>query len=184
MFLPREPRIGDDIDAVKLTVRMKSAYVRPYVRTLSQVVLAVRAFKSLRYAALISIMPHHVTTVLVTAVTVRALMTGQETLAVVDAMGALQGPLQERIWKKRVHSRLVRKERVNIRRVPRANFFVLVLTHHEDNSLVAGSGGARLELRDSSREEHPAILLRYRKYRQGICTVEKVMSVGSPQQCW
>lgn len=88
---------------------MKRAYVRPYMRTLSQVVLTVRAFKSLRYAALVSIMPHHVTTVLVAAVTVWALMAGQEVLNVVDAMGALQGPLQERIWKKRIHSRLVRK---------------------------------------------------------------------------
>lgn len=109
MLLPREPRIGGDVDAVKLTIRMKRAYVRPHVRTLTQMMLAVRAFKSLRYAALVSVMPQHVTTVLVAALTVRALMAGQEDRDVVDAMAALQGPLQKRIWKKRVRSRLVRR---------------------------------------------------------------------------
>lgn len=108
MLLPREPRIGGDIDAVELTIRMERAYVRPHVRTLTQVMLAVRALKSLRYAALVSVMPHHVATVFVAAVTVRALVAGQ-VLDVVDATGALHGPLQKRTWKKRVRSRLVRK---------------------------------------------------------------------------
>jgi len=88
---------------------MERAYVRPYVRTLSQVMFAVWAFKSLRYAAFVSVMPHHVTTVFIAAVTVRALMARQNVLDVIDVMGALQGPLQERIWKKRVYSWLVRK---------------------------------------------------------------------------
>lgn len=147
-FLPREPRIGSDVDAVKFTVRMKRAYVRPYVRTLPQVMLAVRAFKSLRTAALVFVMPHHVTAVFVAAITVRALMARQEALDVVDATGALHGPLQERIWKKRVRSRLAEKKRVNARRVPRANFFVLVFTL-EDNSPVTGSGGSEALTRAS-----------------------------------
>lgn len=100
-LLPREPRVGGDVDAVELTIRMERAYVRPYVRTLTQVMLAVRAFKSLRYAALVSVMPHHVATVFVAAVTVRALMAGQVVLDEVDAAGALHKPLQKRIWKKR-----------------------------------------------------------------------------------
>lgn len=109
MFLPIEPRVGDDIDAIELAIRMERAYVRPHVRALTQVVLAVRAFKSLRYAALVSVMPHHVATVFVAAVTVRALVAGQEVLDMVDATLALHGPLQKRIWKKRVRSRLARE---------------------------------------------------------------------------
>lgn len=98
---------------------MERAYVRPHVRTLTQVVLAVRAFKSLRYAALVSVMPHHVATVFVAAVTVWALVAGQEVRDVVDV---LHGPLQKRIWKKRVRSRLVRENASthHARHVPRA----------------------------------------------------------------
>lgn len=87
--------------------------MRPHVRTLSQVVLAVRALESLRYTALVSVMPQHVATVFVAAVTVRALVARRNVLDVFDAVGALHGPLQERIWKKRVHRRLVWKERVD-----------------------------------------------------------------------
>lgn len=75
VFLPGELRVSGDVDAVKLAVRMERAYVRPDVRALPQVVLAVRALESLLYAALVSVMSHHVTAVLITAVAVRAGMT-------------------------------------------------------------------------------------------------------------
>lgn len=101
MLLPVQSRVSGDVNAVQLVVRMKRAYVRPHMRALSQTVLAVRALEPLRYAALVFVMPYHVTAMLVAAI---ALRTGMpiSPLIVADAMVALQRPLQERIWKKRV----------------------------------------------------------------------------------
>lgn len=66
--VPRESRVGGDVDAVELAVRMERAYVRPDVRALAQVVLTIRALETLRRAAFVSVMPRHVTAVLVAAV--------------------------------------------------------------------------------------------------------------------
>lgn len=75
VLLPGKLRVGDDIDAVQLTVRMKRAYMRPHVRALPHVVLAVRTLETLRCSALISVVPRHVTAVFVAAIALRARMT-------------------------------------------------------------------------------------------------------------
>ncbi|CAL1680029.1 unnamed protein product [Lasius platythorax] len=107
-FLPRELRVGDDVDAIELAVRMKRAYVRPHVGALPQMVLAIRAHESLRYSALVSIMPHHVTAMLVAAMTFRTGMAiGPSLLVVVDEMMLPQRPPHVRIWKKKVRNWLV-----------------------------------------------------------------------------
>jgi len=163
---------------------MERAYVRPHVRTLSQMVLAVRAFKSLRYAAFVFVMPRHVTTVFIAAVTVRALMTRQSVLDVIDVMGALQGPLQERIWKKRVYSWLVRKSMLSHDEFRAQTSSYLSWPSRITRRLPkVAEAKLSLELRDISREcvtsrapvnTLPVILLRYRRYCQRICTIEKV----------
>lgn len=87
---------------------MKCAYVRPHVRALPQMVLAIRALESLRYPTLVSIMSRHVTTMLVAAVTLWARVTIRHgLLVVVDDALLLQWPPQERIWKKKVGNWLV-----------------------------------------------------------------------------
>lgn len=87
VFLPRKFRVSGDVDAVKFAIRVKRAYVRPDVRALPQVVLAIRALESLQYAALVSVMSHHVTAVLITAVAIRARVTVKRGL--LAAAGAL-----------------------------------------------------------------------------------------------
>jgi len=87
---------------------MKCAYVRPHVRALPQMVLAIRALESLRYPTLVSIMSRHVTTMLVAAVTLWARVAIRHSLlVVVDDALLLQWPPQERIWKKKVGNWLV-----------------------------------------------------------------------------
>lgn len=106
--MPREPRVGGDVDAVELVVRVERAYVRPHVRALPQVVLTIRALEPLRRTALVSVMPRHVTAVLVAAVALGAVVPvgrGLRAVAGATAVGPLlEGPLQERIWKKRIRA--------------------------------------------------------------------------------
>lgn len=103
-FLPRELRVGDDVDAIELAVRMKRAYVRPHVRALPQMMLAIRALESLRYPALVSIMSHHVTAMLIAAVTLWTRVAIRHCLLIVVDTMLLQRPPQERIWKKKVRN--------------------------------------------------------------------------------
>lgn len=104
--MPRESRVGGDVDAVELAVRMERAYVRPHVRALPQVVLTIRALEALRRAALVSVMPRHVTAVLVAAVALGTVMPvrGLRAVAYGATALALLRPLQERIWKKRIRA--------------------------------------------------------------------------------
>jgi len=109
MFLPRESCVSGNINTIEFLVWMKRAYMRPHMCSLSQMMLAIRTFESLRYATFISVMTCHVTAVFVAAVALGTGVTIEYALAVaIGITWVLHRPFHKEIWKKNSR-RLVRR---------------------------------------------------------------------------